>query len=220
MLEFLLFPLAITLFALYIILYKKRWVIVPAKITFFSLFLINLILSAYYFEYTDIVFFLPSLLPLILLYQKDLKNWFTFLKSKPFYVSKKITEISRQDIILIVLTVLIVLIPKIYTFINFSYWSIGWITVIKLLIIPFYLILKSSPLKSIVRVFIFVWCVLLLRDTVESLLYDGLLNVKYMNKSNGLVDGILIYIKNLAFPIFAMFVIHSVKPKKVLNKNI
>ncbi|MFA5644474.1 MAG: hypothetical protein WC928_03045 [Patescibacteria group bacterium] len=221
MLEFLLFSLAIILFSFYLILYKNKWVVAPAKIIFFSLFFINLILSAqYYFEYTDIVFFLPALLPLILLYKNDLKNWFMFLKSKPFYIFKKAMELSKRDIVLIVLVVLIVLIPKIYTFVNFSYWSISLVSIIELLIIPFYLILKSSPLKSIIRVFIFVWCMLLLRDVAELLLSDGFFNVKYMNKPNELFDGVLIYINSLVFPIFAIFVIYSDNSRNVLNKNI
>lgn len=90
MLEFLLSPLLITFFAIYIILYKKRWIIAPAKIIFFSLFLINLILSfQYFYDYIDLILFLPSLLPLILLYKNNLKNWFIFLKSKPFYILKR-----------------------------------------------------------------------------------------------------------------------------------
>ena len=35
MLDFLLFPLSIILLAFFIILYKKKWINVPAKITFF-----------------------------------------------------------------------------------------------------------------------------------------------------------------------------------------
>ena len=92
------------------------------KLLFFSLFLINLILSVqYFFGYINLIYFLPSLLPLIFLYKNDLKEWFTSLKNKPFCIFKKSLEISNRDYFLISLAILVILIPWVYSIFEYSF---------------------------------------------------------------------------------------------------
>jgi len=221
MLDFLLFPLSIILLAFFIILYKKKWINVPAKITFFSLFLINLILSVqYFFGYINLIYFLPSLLPLIFLYKNDLKEWFTSLKNKPFCIFKKSLEISKKDYLLIILAMLVILVPWVYAIFKYSFFYISWIVIIKLIVIFSYLLLKPSPLKSILRVGIFLWCIFLFYNIVQAFWYNGLYNIKYINESNGLVEGILIYVERLAFTVFAIFVIYNTRLKKVFKGTV
>jgi len=209
MLDFLLFIMAITFFAIYIVLYKKRWVNIPAKIIFFILFLANLVLSIDYIDYYSFIFFLPSLLPLIFLYRKDLKGWFISLKDKPFYNFKKSLEVSNKDYFLIILAILVILVSWVYSIFEYSFFHINWIIIIELVVIFSYLLLKPSPLKSILRVGIFLWCIFLLYTIVESFLHTGLYNIKYMDKENNLIGGILAYLQDLVFPIFALFLVFS-----------
>ena len=209
MLDFLLFIMAITFFAIYIVLYKKRWVNIPAKIIFSILFLSNLVLSIDYIDYYSFIFFLPSLLPLIFLYRKDLKGWFISLKDKPFYNFKKSLEVSNKDYFLIILAILVILVSWVYSIFEYSFFHINWIIIIELVVIFSYLLLKPSPLKSILRVGIFLWCIFLLYTIVESFLHTGLYNIKYMDKENNLIGGILAYLQDLVFPIFALFLVFS-----------
>lgn len=217
MLDFLLFIMAITFFAIYIVLYKKRWVNIPAKIIFFILFLANLVLSIDYIDYYSFIFFLPSLLPLIFLYRKDLKGWFISLKDKPFYNFKKSLEVSNKDYFLIILAILVILVPWVYSIFEYSFFHINWIIIIELVVILSYLLLKPSPLKSILRVGIFLWCIFLLYSIVESFLHDGLYNIKYMDKENDLIGGILAYLQDLVFPIFALFLVFSFRKNNKLK---
>jgi len=217
MLDFLLFIMAITFFAIYIVLYKKRWVNIPAKIIFFILFLANLVLSIDYIDYYSFIFFLPSLLPLIFLYRKDLKGWFISLKDKPFYNFKKSLEVSNKDYFLIILAILVILVSWVYSIFEYSFFHINWIIIIELVVILSYLLLKPSPLKSILRVGIFLWCIFLLYTIVESFLHNGLYNIKYMDKGNGLIDGVFAYFLDLIFPIFALFLLFSFRKNNKLK---
>lgn len=122
MLDFLLFIIAIAFFAIYMVLYEKRWVNTPAKIIFFILFLTNLVLSIDYIDYYSLIFFLPSLLPLIFLYRKDLRGWFISLKDKPFYNFKKLLEVSNKDYFLIILSILVILVPWVYSIFEYSFF--------------------------------------------------------------------------------------------------
>jgi len=209
MLDFLLFIIAIAFFAIYMVLYEKRWVNTPAKIIFFILFLSNLVLSIDYIDYYSLIFFLPSLLPLIFLYRKDLRGFFISLKDKPFYNFKKSLEILNKDYFLITLAILVILIPWIYTSLEYSFFYMSWIIIIKLIVIFSYLLLKPSPLKSILRVGIFLWCIFLFYSIAESFLHNGLYNIKYMDKENDLIGGILAYFQDLVFPIFALFLVYN-----------
>lgn len=207
MLDFLLFIIAIAFFAIYMVLYKKRWVNTPAKIIFFILFLANLVLSIDYIDYYSFIFFLPSLLPLIFLCRKDLRMWFISLKDRPFYNFKKSLEVSNKDYFLIILSILVILVPWVYSIFEYSFFHINWIIIIELVVILSYLLLKPSPLKSILRVGIFLWCIFLLYSIAESFLHNGLYNIKYIDKENGLIDGVLAYFLDLIFPIFSLFLV-------------
>ena len=146
-------------------------------------------------------------MPLIFLYKNDLKEWFTSLKNKPFCIFKKSLEISNRDYFLISLAILVILIPWVYSIFEYSFFHISWIIIIKLIVIFSYLLLKPSPLKSILRVGIFLWCIFLLYSIAESFLHNGLYNIKYINKVNGLIDGVLAYFLDLIFPIFSLFLV-------------
>ena len=227
MLDFLLFIIAIAFFAVYMVLYKKRWVNIPAKIIFFILFLANLVLSIDYIDYYSFIFFLPTLLPLIFLYRKNLRGyrknlrgWFISLKDKPFYNFKKLLEISNRDYFLITLAILVILIPWVYSIFEYSFFHISWIIIIELIIILSYLLLKPSPLKSILRVGIFLWCIFLLYTIAESFLHNGLYNIKYMDKENDLIDGILAYLQDLVFPIFTLFLVFNFRKNNKLKQSI
>lgn len=218
MLDFLLFPIAIIFFAIYIILYEKRWVNIPAKIIFSILFLSNLVLSIDYIDYYSFIFFLPSLLPLISLYRKDLRGWFASLKSKPFCILKKSLEISKKDYFLIILAMLVILVPWVYAIFEYSFFYISWIVIIKLVVILFYLLLKQSPLKSILRAGIFLWCIFSFYNIVQAFWYNGLYNIKYIDKENDLINGVLTYSLDLIFPIFALFLVCNFRKNNKLNK--
>jgi len=160
---------------------------------------------------------LPSLLPLIFLYRKDLKGWFISLKDKPFYNFKKSLEVSNKDYFLIILAILAILIPWVYSIFEYSFFHINWIIIIELVVILSYLLLKPSPLKSILKVGIFLWCIFLLYSIAESFLHNGLYNIKYMDKENDLIDGILAYLQDLVFPIFALFLVFSFRKNNKLK---
>jgi hypothetical protein len=208
---------AIILFALYVILYKKTWSTFPAKITFLALFFSqSMVLSfGYYFSYTDLIFFLLLAILLVYLYKNDLKKWIISLKNEPLYVIKKKSEISNWNIILIILGGIIILASEIYTF-----WFFSWVVFVNFLLLFLYLIFKKSPLKSAIRVYFIFWGILSFYSTFKLLQSGGLYNIKYMGESNSLAEGLMVYIKRLIFPIFAILLVHNTKLKKILDKNI
>ena len=156
--------LSFILLPLYIILYNRPWIVMPAKIIFSIVSLILLYIYYSLFGAIDISsFFLFALVPLYLttgplyhLYKNNLKNWIIFLRSKPFFDFKNKTEISRQDIILFILTIIIIHLIDWNTLI-IERWFGGTVLYPALItiLIPAYLFLKQTPLKSIIRLLIY-----------------------------------------------------------------
>ncbi|MCK9439163.1 hypothetical protein M0Q39_03840 [Patescibacteria group bacterium] len=211
MIEFILFPMSFFILALYIVFYKKNWVVLPAKIIFSTILLITFFVlrGGYYFEYSDIIRFLPSAFPLIYLYKNDFKKWLIFLKNQSFINFKKISEISSRDYTLIFLGIIIIFISITYNFLSYGFWHINSYYIFILILIIFYLLSKNSLLKIILRVFILIWCAFSFREIFQLIIYDGLHNIKWLVDSNNLTEGILISINSLLFPLFSVLTMLS-----------
>lgn len=211
--------------ALYLILYKKPWVIVPAKIIL--LFAAVGLTGLAFFEYniyedifTTIV--LTSLLATSLLhvYRKNIQLWLSSLKKKPFFDYKKLPTLSNKNIALLAICLQVVLTFFVF---SFSYWSALTATLLgitALIIIFIYVLSNSSPAKSIARVIIFIGSTVLLFNAIYIIVHFWLPEYRTLISNNqgiqtsGFTRGLLFYyIVRLSLPVYGFIVLLLTRSK-------
>lgn len=144
----------------YAVFYKLSWIKKPAKIIFLTFFIGFLLSSDDLIEFSGASFIL--MLPLLHLYKDNIKAWVASLKSKPFFSFKKMPEISRQDMILGISAIIIIIIA------NLSYPWEYWRIIPEIILMLIFLLSKQSILRDIAKIVIFIVSILLLCEVVYS----------------------------------------------------
>jgi hypothetical protein len=164
-------------FPLYILLYKRPWVIILARIIFSITAVVllyenfSLLDASDLLDWEALTFLTPlflAIVSLLHLYKNEIKNWLIFLRSKPFMSFKNRLQITRQDGLLFILAIIIIHLVDWNTLI-FERWF-DWITLGPLfisLLIPLYLLLNRAPLKSMINILIIFSCTFLMLQIVD-----------------------------------------------------
>lgn len=200
--------------SLYILLYKKLWIELPAKIIFSLLSLYFIATHIWNGFYLPTVFLmLLAIAPLIYLYKNTIRMYLISLKIKPFFRFKQREEISRKVIFLIIINLLVT-----YFSYLFHYESIyvpdsviflgGVLTFI-------YLLLSPSILKSIVKGVLFLGAILLLcqSSSIIALTY-------YWDYNNeiSLTELLTLLTIQLILPLFILWVLIFLKRPDNLSR--